>query len=56
MVTKSNSIEFSVIGAGRFGYFWGKHLSKYYPLSFYDIDPGRKKIVQKVGQWETLEK
>lgn len=55
MISSSNSIELSIIGAGRFGYFWGKHLSKYYPVSFYDIDQEREKEVQKIGQWNSLE-
>ena len=55
MISSSNPIELSIIGAGRFGYFWGKHLSKYFPVSFYDIDQEREKDVQKIGQWDSLE-
>ena len=55
MAANLHSIEISIIGAGRFGYFWGRHLSKNYPLSFYDINQERQKEIQKIGQWESLE-
>jgi prephenate dehydrogenase len=54
MMQKSDPIEFSIIGAGRFGYFWGKHLNKYYSTSFFDNDKERVKS-RKNLKWDTLE-
>jgi prephenate dehydrogenase len=54
MVKKNKLFEFSIIGAGRFGLFWGKHLSAYYSTSFYDIHPGSKKNIAENGKWQTL--
>jgi len=50
-----NKIEFSVIGAGRFGTFWGKHLSRLYPTFYYDPDQSRKKVVERFASWCSLE-
>jgi prephenate dehydrogenase len=47
----NKSIKFSIIGAGRFGMFWAKHLDKYFPVSMYDIDTRREKVVKEVAQW-----
>ncbi len=47
---------FSVIGTGRFGSFWGKHLSKFVPVQFYDADISRKPDVVKTGKWASLDK
>ena len=52
---KSDDIEFSIIGAGRFGQFWGKRISKYYPTYFYDINPEQKKKIVKFAHWDSLE-
>jgi prephenate dehydrogenase len=50
-----NEIEFAVIGAGRFGTFWGKHLSEIYPTCFYDADPEKEKVVVPFAAWGTME-
>lgn len=52
---ENKPIEFAVIGAGRFGAFWGRHLSRYYPVCFYDSDPTRKQAVSSYGNWVSLE-
>ena len=54
-MSKNNSTEFAVIGAGRFGSFWAEHLSKYYPVSMYDIDPNLKSTVGCFAKWEELD-
>jgi prephenate dehydrogenase len=46
--------EFSVIGAGRFGLFWGNHLSVYYPTSFYDLRSELKSEVKSPARWQSL--
>ena len=51
---QDKEIEFAIIGAGRFGLFWGKQLSKFYPVSFYDIDNSQIKLVESIGKWEDL--
>ncbi len=54
MAKKTKPIEFSIIGAGRFGIFWGNHLAAYYPTNFYDCNP---KVIQKLSpaaKWQTL--
>jgi prephenate dehydrogenase len=48
-------IEFSIIGAGRFGSFWGRHLSKFYPTCFYDTDPEKESQVKRFAEWQPLE-
>lgn len=50
-----NNIEFAVIGAGRFGTFWGKHLSKITQTFFFDADPEKEKVVERFATWSTLE-
>ncbi len=50
-----NNIEFAVIGAGRFGTFWGKHLSKLYPTFFYDQDKEREKEIERFASWRSLD-
>lgn len=52
---QKNDQEFAVIGAGRFGTFWARHLNSYYPVSVYDTDQKRKKTVEEFASWETLE-
>jgi prephenate dehydrogenase len=51
----NKTIEFAIIGAGRFGAFWGRHLSQYYPVYFYDNDATRKSVVEPYGAWSSLE-
>lgn len=48
------SIEIAVIGLGRFGAFWAKHLSKYYPVYGFDIDNSKKTKFESIGSWEGL--
>jgi prephenate dehydrogenase len=48
-------VDFAVIGTGRFGYFWCRHLSKHYPTFAYDIDPGCRKKVERFAYWASLE-
>ena len=56
MTGKGNKkVEFSIIGAGRFGTFWGRHLSKYYPTCFYDTDPGRESHIKRFAEWQPLD-
>jgi prephenate dehydrogenase len=50
-----NDVELSIIGAGRFGSFFGSHLSKDFPVSFYDINPSHQKFVSNLGSWVSLE-
>ena len=52
---KSDSIEFSVIGTGRFGHFWCRHLSKYYTTFAYDINLDCRKRVDRFAIWDSLE-
>jgi len=47
-------VEFSIIGAGRFGLFWGEHLSRKFRVSFYDVNPSREKYVSNFGNWAPL--
>jgi len=49
------NIEIAIIGLGRFGSFWGKHLSKYYPVYGYDSNIERKEQVQSFIVWNNLE-
>ncbi len=53
-MVKNNSTDFAVIGAGRFGAFWAKHLSNFYPVSICDIDTERKDVVERFAQWDDL--
>ena len=53
MVT--DPINLSVIGIGRFGHFWCRHLSKYYPTFAYDINPNCKSMIARIATWESLE-
>lgn len=55
MRSKEGKIEFAIIGAGRFGIFWGSHISKFYPVSFYDKINSKSKYIEKFGAWESLE-
>jgi prephenate dehydrogenase len=54
MVKKTGPIEFSIIGAGRFGLFWGKHLALHYPTSFYDCRPPQIPELKAPARWQTL--
>jgi prephenate dehydrogenase len=51
---KNKELEFAIIGAGRFGLFWGKQLAKLYPVSFYDIDDTKKELAESIGKWQEL--
>jgi len=53
---ESDPINFSVIGTGRFGHFWCRHLSKYHPTFAYDINPSCRKRVERYAKWDSLEK
>jgi prephenate dehydrogenase len=52
---ESAPIDFAVIGTGRFGLFWCRNLSKYYPTIAYDINTGCKKKVERFAKWGNLE-
>ena len=52
---EKGSVEFAVIGTGRFGYFWCRHLSKNYPTFAFDINPQCKKKVERCANWVSLE-
>lgn len=52
---ENNTIEFAIIGAGRFGAFWGRHLSQFYPVYFYDIDASRESLIEPFGNRASLE-
>lgn len=54
-ISDSDPVEFAVIGTGRFGYFWCRHLSKHYPTVAYDIDAGCKKKLERFANWVPLE-
>ena len=54
MAKRNTTTEFSIIGTGRFGLFWGKHLAMYYPTSFYDCNPALKRKILSFGKWQTL--
>ena len=51
----SDPIDFAVIGTGRFGYFWCRHLSKHYPTFAYDINPHCRRKVERFAKWATLD-
>jgi prephenate dehydrogenase len=52
---ESDPVDFAVIGTGRFGYFWCRHLSNHYPTFAYDIDPECRKKVEKFATWASLD-
>lgn len=52
---ESEPVDFAVIGTGRFGHFWCRHLSKFYPTFAYDINPGCKKKVERFASWASLD-
>jgi prephenate dehydrogenase len=54
MVKKTRAIEFAIIGAGRFGAFWGKHLAAHYRTSFYDCNPAVTAQTAPAGKWQNL--
>jgi prephenate dehydrogenase len=51
----SDPIDFSVIGTGRFGHFWCRHLSKFHPTYAFDINPDCRKKVERFAIWDSLE-
>jgi prephenate dehydrogenase len=51
----SDQIDFAVIGTGRFGHFWCRHLSKYYPTYAFDINLECKKKIERFANWASLE-
>jgi len=53
-VIRKEKIEFSIIGAGRFGTFWGAHLSKHYPVYFFDVDDSKRPQIDAFASWESL--
>ncbi len=46
--------EFAIIGAGRFGCFWGEHLSRHFPVWVYDVDADRREAAETFGAWAPL--
>lgn len=48
-------VEFSVVGAGRFGLFWGEQLSKHFKVVFYDREDSRRTLTEPGVRWESLE-
>ena len=46
---------FSIIGVGRFGFFWGKQISDYFPVRFFDVDEKNKREAEDYGNWCSLE-
>ena len=52
--TNDVPVAFSIIGAGRFGTFFGRHLSQHFPVSFFDINPSRKEYVSSFSNWLPL--
>ena len=55
MSIREENIEFAIIGAGRFGTFWGRHLSRLYPTCIYDSDESKKSAIERFATWGTLE-
>lgn len=49
------SMEIAIIGTGRFGCFWGKELSKYFPIFAYDTKIERRSQVEQFARWCPLE-
>jgi len=54
MSRRNGAVEFAIIGAGRFGIFWGSHLAAHYPTSFYDSNPGIRANTVPAGKWQSL--
>jgi prephenate dehydrogenase len=59
-VQNKKQIEISIIGAGRFGLFWGTHLNTYHPVYFFDTDERRHEQIHDItgnhiASWESLE-
>ena len=44
-----------IIGAGRFGRFWGRALNRVYPVSLYDTDPACRSHIGESGVWADLD-
>ncbi len=44
-----------IVGSGRFGRFWGKALSAYHPVKFYDTDEQCRTMISGIGDWVDLE-
>jgi prephenate dehydrogenase len=53
---KNEHIELSVIGLGRFGQFWAKHLNRFYPTYIFDLDERKAKLNSNIGKWASLER
>jgi prephenate dehydrogenase len=53
-MTPDKTVEFALIGAGRFGSFWAKHISRFYPVCVYDTDPDKRTITGDNIQWAEL--
>ena len=51
----NKNIEFAVIGTGRFGSFWARHLSRFFPVSVFDADPARAHNISENARRESLE-
>jgi len=47
----NKSTEIAIIGLGRFGYFWGKHLSKDYNVYGFDVDDSIKDNLESSIMW-----
>jgi prephenate dehydrogenase len=54
-MAKEKQIDFSIIGAGRFGIFWGAHISKFHRVSFFDTIDDKRKDTEQFGIWESFE-
>jgi prephenate dehydrogenase len=52
---EKNKTEFAVIGAGRFGQFWARQLSRYYPVSIFDLDHSKEHQIKRFAAWQPLE-
>ncbi|RMI20441.1 MAG: prephenate dehydrogenase, partial [Calditrichaeota bacterium] len=46
---------FAIIGGGRFGCFWGRHLSRHVPVWVYDVDESRREEAEAFGVWAPLQ-
>lgn len=51
---KQKTPTFAIIGCGRFGSFWGKHLSNHVPVTFFDMEESRKDAILPFGNWAPL--
>jgi len=44
-----------IIGAGRFGRFWGNALNRYYPVRIFDTDETCRARTEGIGEWADLQ-